>query len=142
MLVTRSVLAGAAAGMLAAGLIFFGFGFIGLEGGGIWARVDNGWDAAVFFGLRRGPTLGIAIALGLTLALLAWSRVSAGVDSNRARPWLTAGAAVAMVVGNLRSVRAAGGWDEVALLTVAFMALVSAGAVWWVSPWVLRPLDS
>lgn len=141
LLAARSVLAGAVAGVTAAGVIFFGFGFIGLDGGDMAERAANGWDAVTSFGISRGLTLGVGIALGLTLAFFIWSHLTERFAPSRARPWLTVAAACVVVVGNLRTVAAAGGWDEVAIATVAFMALVAAAAVWWVAPWVLRSVE-
>lgn len=141
MLAVRSILAGAAAGVLAAGMIFFGFGVIGLEGGDLAERVANGWDAATSFGLPRGLVLGVGIALALTIGFFVWSQLTDRYDPIRARPWLSAAAACVVVIGNLRSLRSVGDWDGVALATVSFMALVAAAAVWWVAPWVLRSVD-
>lgn len=141
LLAARSVVAGAAAGIISAGVIFFGFGFVGLDGGDPLERAANGWDAATSFGLRRGLFLGIAISLGLTVAFFVWSHLTDRFDPGGARPWLTVVAAGAIVVGNLEAMRGGGGWDEVAIATVAFMALVAAAAVWLVAPWVLRAVE-
>lgn len=141
LLILRSAVAGAPAGVVSAGLIFFGFGFIGLEGGNLSERLENGWDAAAAFGMSRGLVLGVAIAVGLALAVLVWNVLTDRVDPTRARPWLAASAALVVVLGNLRAVGTGEGWDEVALVTIVFMATVAAVAVWLVSPWVLRSVE-
>lgn len=141
LLILRSAVAGAPAGVVSAGLIFFGFGFIGLEGGDLSERLENGWDAATTFGISRGLVLGVAIAVGLAVAVLVWSILTDRVNPTLARPWLTASAALVVLLGNVRAVGTGDGWDEVALVTVVFMATVAAVAVWWVSPWVLRSVE-
>lgn len=140
-LILRSAIAGAPAGVAAAGLIFFGFGFIGLEGGDLSERFRNGWDAATAFGISRGLVLGVAIAVGLALAFLVWNILTDRVNPTRARPWLTATTALVVVLGNVQTVGTYGSLDEAALFTVVFMATVAAVAVWWVAPWVLRSVE-
>lgn len=137
-LMARSLIAGAGAGTLAGSLIFFGFGFIGLTGGDLAQRAENGWEAVWSFGLQRGFVLGMGIAVALMAAFVAWRLVAGDVRPQQARRWLTAVAALVMVVGNADVMRVFGGWDEVAILTVVLMALVAAMAVWLVVPWVLR----
>lgn len=141
LLTARSVIAGAAAGIAAGALIFFGFGFVGLDGADFLERAANGWEAAASFGFWRGVVFGVVISLGLLLAFFIWSFLTDGVEPVRARPWLTLAAACAVVIGNLRALFGGVGVDEVALATIAFMALVAAGAVWWVAPWVLRSAE-
>lgn len=140
-LMARSVVAGAGAGIAAAGLIFFGFGFIGLEGGDVGERLRNGWDAATSFGIIRGLVLGIGIAVGLAVAFLIWSALTDRFDPAGARPWLAATAAFVVVIANTGAITANGGWDEAAVTTVIFMAVVAAAAVWWTAPWVLRSAE-
>jgi len=141
LLVLRSAVAGAPAGVASAGLIFFGFGFIGLEGGDLSERLENGWDAATAFGISRGLVLGVAIAVGLALAFLVWNVLTDRVNPRRARPWLAASAALVVLLGNVRTVGTSDGWDGVVIVTVVFMAAVAAVAVWWVSPWVLQSVE-
>lgn len=140
-LIVRSAIAGAPAGIAAAGLIFFGFGFIGLEGGDPSERFENGWEAVAAFGISRGLLLGVGIAVGLALAFVVWNLLTDRVHPTRARPWLTSAAALVVVLGNVKAIGIGGGWDEAAVVTVAFMATVAAVAVWWVSPWVLRSVE-
>lgn len=126
--------------MVAAGLIFFGFGFIGLEGGELAERFRNGWRAAVSLGAGRGLLYGAGIALGLAAATLLWKVLTDRFHPGRARPWLTAAAAGAVIAANwqvLRNDR----WDETAVATVMAIAAVAAVTVWWVAPWVLRPVE-
>lgn len=141
LLILRSAIAGAPAGVASAGLIFFGFGFIGLEGGDLSERFGNGWDAAAAFGISRGLVLGVGIAVGLALAFLMWNVLTDSFHPTRARPWLTAAAALVVILANIGVIGANGGWDEAAVVTVVFMATVASLTVWWVSPWVLRSVE-
>lgn len=140
-LAARSIVAGAVAGLLAGGLIYFGFGVLGLDGGDLLERVANGWRAAVAFGPRRGAVLGVAVSIGLIVAFFLWSHTAGSLDPAGARGWLTVAASCGVVAGNVGRMRTMAGWDEVAVGTVAFMAAVTAVAVWWAAPWVLRSVE-
>jgi hypothetical protein len=70
-----------------------------------------------------------------------WLALTDRFDTQRARPWLASSAAIAVILGNLTSIRRFRAWDEVGIVTVIFMSLVTAAAVWLVSPWVLKSVE-
>ena len=139
-LLARSVLAGGVAGVVAAWLIFFVFGFVGMAGAGLADQVSNGWRAANALAVGRGIKIGVGIGAGLAVTAILWMSAVERFEPRRARPWLTAAGASIMVVGNAEVVQRLRDWDPVGVGTVAFMTLLGAGAVWLVSPWVMRPL--
>jgi hypothetical protein len=47
-----------------------------------------------------------------------------------------------VVMSNLSSLRQFRGWDVVGILTVSGMAILVAGVVWLVAPWVLDTPES
>jgi hypothetical protein len=47
-----------------------------------------------------------------------------------------------VVMSNLSSLRQFRGWDVVGILTVLGMAILVAGVVWLVAPWVLATRDA
>lgn len=134
----RSLIVGAASGLLGGALIFFLFGFIGFSGAPLATRVENGWDAALDPGLRKGLAAGIAIALGLAATLVIWSVVRGRHHPSRTRKWLSVLAVASVVASNLESLRTPFGWDEVGIGTVLGIGLLVAGIVWAVAPWVLQ----
>ncbi|MGH8915374.1 MAG: hypothetical protein ACRDZM_12765 [Acidimicrobiia bacterium] len=137
----RSLLAGTVAGMLVGWLIFYIFGFVGMTSDQLGDRLHNGWVAAFELGIGRGARVGIGIAIGLAASSTLWLALTRRFDTRRARPLLAASAAAAVILGNLTSIRRFQTWDEVAIVTVVFMSLLTAAAVWLVSPWVLKTLN-
>lgn len=135
--IARSLLVGAATGILGGALIFFVFGFIGFSGASFATRVENGWDAAIEPGLRRGLAAGLLIALGLGVTVVLLAVFGRRIDIVRARSWLTALSALLVVVYNAESLRNSLGWDVAGLATVTGISLVVGGIVWVMSPWVL-----
>jgi hypothetical protein len=136
-LIPRSILVGAVAGVTGGWLLYFLFGFVGFSGASVAARLENGWDAAIDIGLRRGLVVGLGIALGLAAASTLWIVSTDRFHPPRARPWLSGFAALIVVMSNLSSLRQFRGWDVVGILTVLGMAILVAGVVWLVAPWVL-----
>lgn len=141
-LLARSVVAGAGAGVVAAWFIYFVFGFVGLSGSEIVLRLQNGWRAAYVLGIPRGLANGAGIAAGLAVVCIVWVASTARFDPGRARPWLSAAAAVVIVLGNLEALERYRDFDVVGVATVVFMSAVGAGAVWLVAPWVTRAFGS
>lgn len=133
----RSLLVGAASGVLGGALIYFFFGFIGFSGASFSTRVGNGWEAAIDPGLRKGLAAGLAIAVGLAATLVLWSVVGGRHDQSRTRGWLSVLAIISVVGSNLESLRTPFGWDPVGIGTVLGIGLLVAGIVWAVAPWVL-----
>lgn len=133
----RSLVVGAASGLLGGALIFFSFGFIGFAGASLSTRVRNGWDAVLDTGLSKGLFVGLGLAVALALTTLLWGFVGR-VDPGKIRPWLTVVAGLIVVVYNLESLRNSRGWDVAGIATVLGMALLVAVIVWVVAPWVLR----
>jgi hypothetical protein len=136
--VGRSLLVGASSGLLGGALIFFLFGFIGFSGASIPSRIENGWEAVIDIGLRKGLISGVGIAIGLVATILLWVTVSRRFDPLRARPWLSLLAILVVVLSNLEWLRNAAGWDDVGILTVLGIGLLVGAIVWAVTPWVLR----
>jgi hypothetical protein len=134
----RSILVGAASGLLGGALIFFFFGFIGFSGASLPTRIENGWEAAIDPGLRKGIAAGLAIAMGLAGTLVLWSVVGGQHHPSRTRKWLSVLAIISVVASNLDSLRTPFGWDPVGLGTVLGIGLLVAGVVWAVAPWVLQ----
>lgn len=134
----RSLLVGAASGLLGGALIYFFFGFIGFSGASFSTRVGNGWEAAIDPGLRKGLAAGLAIGVGLAATLVLWSVVGGRHDQSRTRVWLSVLAIISVVGSNLESLRTPFGWDPVGIGTVLGIGLLVAGIVWAVAPWVLE----
>lgn len=134
----RSLIVGAASGLVGGALIFFSFGFIGFSGASFTTRIGNGWDAALDPGLRRGLAVGLAIALGLVATVVIWRLVGGRHHPSRTRGWLSVLAIVSVVVSNLESLHNAFGWDEVGIGTVLGIGLLVAGIVWLSAPWALH----
>lgn len=137
----RAVGAGAGAGIVAAMLIYFVFGFVGLAGGDLVSQARNGWRAAVALGAPRGFVHGLGIAAGLAAVCIVWVNV-APFSPRRARLWLALAAAAAILAGNAGALERYRDFDPVGVATVLFMSGIGAGAVWVVAPWVMRPLDA
>lgn len=133
----RSLLVGAASGLFGGALIFFVFGFIGFSGASFVTKLENGWNAALDPGLRKGLAAGLGLALVLAAAVLLWT-VVAHFNPPRARPWLSAVAAAMVVLYNLESLRNIRGWDGAGIATVLGIALLVGVIVWIASPWALR----
>jgi hypothetical protein len=134
----RSLIVGAASGLLGGALIFFLFGFIGFSGASFSTRVGNGWAAALDPGISKGLAAGLALALGLAATLVIWSVAGGRHHPSRTRKWLSVLAVVSVVASNLESVHNAFGWDEVGIGTVLGIGLLVAGIVWVTAPWVLQ----
>lgn len=134
----RSLFVGAASGLLGGALIFFLFGFIGFSGASFPTRVENGWEAAIDPGLRKGLAAGLAIAVGLAGTIVLWNVVGGEHHPSRTRKWLSVLAIVSVAGSNLESFRTPFGWDPVGISTVLGIGLLVAGIVWAVAPWVLQ----
>lgn len=134
----RSLVVGAFAGVVGGGLIFFVFGFIGFAGAPISTKIANGWNALLDPGLGRGLAVGAAIAVGLIAVTAIWTLLARRFDPHGARPWLSFLAGAMVVLYNLESFRSSAGWDLAGIATVAGIALLVGGIVWFVSLWELK----
>lgn len=134
----RSLLVGAATGLLGGALLFFVFGFVGFTGASIPTRIENGYEAALDPGLRKGIIAGVGMAAGLTFTAGTWRILGGPFQPARARPWLSALAAVIVVFSNFESLRDFRGWDDVGIATVFGIAVLVATTVWFVTPWALK----
>lgn len=133
----RSLVVGAASGLLGGALIFFSFGFIGFAGASVTTRVRNGWDAVVDTGISKGLVVGLGLAFALALTTMLWGFFS-HIDPRTIRPGLSVVAGLIVVAYNLESLRNSRGWDVAGIATVLGMALLVTVIVWVVTPWVLR----
>lgn len=135
----RSVVVGAASGVIGGALIFFLFGFIGFAGAPITSRIANGWRALLDPGIEKGLAVGAGIAIGLMGVIAIWTVLIRRFDPHSARPWLASLAGAVVVLFNLETFYNSGGsWDAAGIATVVGIAALVATTVWLISPWVLR----
>lgn len=136
--ILRSIVVGAASGVIGGGLLFFLFGFIGFAGAPITWKIANGWRALLDPGLEKGLAVGAGIAIGLLAVIGIWTALARRFDPHSSRPWLATLAGAIVVVFNLESLRSSVGWDWAGIATVFGIALMVAATVWLISSWVLR----
>lgn len=136
--ILRSVVVGATSGVIGGGLLFFLFGFIGFVGAPLTWKIANGWRALLDPGLEKGLAVGAGIAIGLLAVLGIWTALVRRFDPHSSRPWLASLAGAVVVLSNLESLHSSAGFDWAGIATVVGIALLVAGTVWLISPWVLR----
>jgi len=136
--IARTLLVGAVAGVMGGGVLFFVFGFIGFAGAPVETKISNGWRALLDPGLGKGLVVGAAIAVALLFVIGVWSAAAKRFDPVVARPWLAVLAGAMVVLFNGEALRNTAGWDVAGIATVAGISTMVAVIVWLVSPWVLR----
>lgn len=134
----RSLMVGAASGLVGGGLIFFLFGFIGFAGAPITSKIENGWQALLDPGVSKGLAVGAGIAVGLMAVIGIWTALARRFDPFSARPWLASIAGAIVVLYNLDSIRSSVGWDWAGIATVFGISLLVGVIVWFISAWVLH----
>lgn len=138
LVVARTLLVGALAGVVGGGFLFFVFGFIGFAGAPLPTRVANGWSALLDPGLGKGLVVGAAISVALIVLIGLWTGVARRFDPVTARPWLALVSGAIVVLFNREALRNTAGWDIAGIATTAGISILVAVIVWLVAPWVLR----